>query len=204
MTLANWTELGSEINDWLDRDDLEDKIASFIRLFEARAFRELRIREMLLRQTAPLATGDRYASLPTGFIQMRQLRLFDGSCVHELEETSSAGVTEKYSPNAGLPSVFTVDGEIEFNRPAVKAYTMEMKFYAPLTGLSEANPTNGLLTRAPDAYLWGSLAAASPWLDNDPRVATWDAGWVSARDAMNVEDRARGGRLVSRLRGATP
>lgn len=204
MTLANFTELSAEINDWLDRDDLEDKIASFVRLFEARAFRELRIREMLRRQTATLAIGDRYAALPTGFRQMRQLRLFDGTGVHEVEEASSALVTETYSPTAGLPKLFTVDGEIEFDRPAGKAYTMEMKFYAPLTGLSDANPTNGLLTRAPDAYLWGSLAAASPWLENDSRIATWDAGWTGARDAMNAEDRARGGRLVSRVRGATP
>jgi hypothetical protein len=42
-----------------------------------------------------------------------------------------------------------------------------------ITALSAGNATNWLLTANPDAYLFGSLAAAEPFMPADPRIGMW-------------------------------
>jgi hypothetical protein len=46
MTIATYTELVSEMGDWLNRADLTAKIPTFVRLFEARMNRRLRSPDM--------------------------------------------------------------------------------------------------------------------------------------------------------------
>lgn len=204
MALDTWDNLKLELASWLDDDGLDDQIESFIQLAEARHRRELRIRQMMLRETATLGASERYLALPTNFLQMRELRLFSNSELFTLDETSNAGVSDNYSATAARPKMFTVDGEIEFERPAASNYIAEMKFFGWVDPLSADNQTNGILTRAPDAYLWAALAVSAPWLDGDPRLEIWEAAWVSVRDALNEQDMKRGGRLVTRVKGVTP
>lgn len=204
MPLDSYTGLKAEIADWLDDDGLADKIDTFIDIAEARFWEELRIREMMQRQTAPLSTTERYLSLPTGFRKMRQLRLLTTPKPAPLDEVTERQLNDRICATAGQPRFFSVEGEIEFDRVANQAYSAEMKFYGALTPLSEDNETNGLFLRAPDIYLWGALAMAEPWLENDPRIATWNGFYVERRDKLNANDREMSGPLVSRVKGSTP
>lgn len=199
MSLDSYSGLKAEINDWLDRDDLPAD--TLIDLAEARHKREIRVREMQVRQQADL--DERYEVLPTGLIQMRELRILS-SPVTVLREVSPHEMTRFRQDTTGKPTYFTVHEELEFDRAPDDTYTMEMVFWKAFTPLSDANTSNALLARAPDAYFWGALAAAAPWLTNDDRIATWDAAYVSVRDALNMMDRKLAGPLVSRVYGATP
>ena len=51
MAISNYTELNTAVANWLDRDDLTDRIPEFIALAEARFNRLLRIRAMEEKQT---------------------------------------------------------------------------------------------------------------------------------------------------------
>jgi hypothetical protein len=80
---------------------------------------------------------------------------------------------------------------------------IEMIYYGRIPPLTDAEPTNWLLRDSPDAYLYGALTHAAPYLEEDARVALW----VGARDAavtvLNDADkrsRSSGGPLQRRLR----
>ncbi len=75
MAISNYTELNTAVANWLDRDDLTDRIPEFIALAEARFNRLLRIRAMEEKQTASTVAGQRNLALPTNFIQMRNLQI---------------------------------------------------------------------------------------------------------------------------------
>lgn len=57
-----------------------------------------------------------------------------------------------------------------------------------LVPLSGAAPTNWLLARAPDAYLYGSLMASAPFLIEDERLAVWSPLYVAAMDKLREEN----------------
>lgn len=205
MSLDSYAALKSEIGDWLDRDDIDTQIDTFIDLAEARHKREIRIREMLARQQASIDA--QYEVLPSGFLQMRELRLLT-TPVTTLEPVSPQEMTRRRSrrwiTQTGRPCAFTVHKEIEFDVTPDQTYTAEMVFWQELTPLSDSNTTNALLTRASDAYLFGALVASGPFLEQEERLPTWEATYVAARDDINKMDRNVSGRLVSRVAGATP
>ena len=205
MSLDNYAALKSEIGDWLDRDDIDTQIDTFIDLAESRHQREIRIREMLARQQASIDA--QYEVLPTGFLQMRELRLLT-TPVTRLTEVSPHEMTrlrsKRWITQTGRPCAFTVHEEIEFDATPDQTYTAEMLFWQELTPLSDSNTTNALLIRAPDAYLFGALVASGPFLEHEERLPTWEAAYSLARDDINKMDRSLSGPLVSRVAGATP
>ncbi len=174
MSLGSYSELKDEIIDHLDRSDLEDKVDTFIDLAEARHKRELRIREMVTRSQATINdTTGRYLALPTGFIQMQTLRLIDsnGRIAH-LQEVNMDNMNSLRTPTAGVPAYFVTHEELEFDREVEdgETFTAEMIYWKAFTPLSDANTSNPLLVKAPDAYLYGAIYAAAPFIQEDDRI----------------------------------
>jgi len=52
--------------------------------------------------------------------------------------------------------------------------------------LSDESPSNWLLERAPDVYVYGSLLAAAGYLHDDSRVGLWQAAYGEAVSALNL------------------
>ena len=198
---SNYTDLKTMIAETLDRDDLEAQLDNFIRFAESRHRREIRIREMIKRAVAP--AEERYLSLPNGFLEMKTLRLLTDP-VTAVQEVNLDVMNRTRIETEGKPRFYTVHSEIEFDRKPDREYTAEMIYYAALTPLSAENPTNALLTRLPDVYLYGALIAAAPFLEHDERLAVWSQLYADAREQANAMDRAKAGPLVARVYGATP
>lgn len=178
MALGNYTELKAAIADWLNRADLTSQIPDFIALAEARFNRTLRTRDMIVRQVA--TTNNEFVPVPNDWLETYQL---------ELPPQASSGVRtplQYISPNeaavyqasemAGKTRYYTIiDGLFELvPKPAAgSTVTLTAVYYAKIPALSSSNATNWLLIKSPDLYLYQSLAAAAPYLNNDDRVATW-------------------------------
>lgn len=186
MALDTYTNLKSEIADWLDRPDLTARIDTFIDLAEAAHKRQVRIRAMIKRATASLS--GRFLALPTGYLRMDTFRL-NTDPVTVLKQLSDYELTRVRQVTNGLPHYFAIHEEIEFDRTPDSAYEAEMIYYAPLTALSDSNATNWILTNAPDLYLWGALLQAEPFLDNDERIGTWKSKYDDALAEVNLSDR---------------
>lgn len=203
MSLDTYDNLKLAISDFLDRDDLIGQIPDFVTLAEARHKRELRIREMVTRAQASFDV--RFLALPARFIQMQTLRLLTDP-VTVLTEVNLDSMNRERSESVGKPTFYAIHEEIEFDVKPDQAYTAEMVYWAAFEPLSTANQTNGLLTRAPDAYLYAALSASSSFLVEDERIQTWETLYGIARDGLLVSDRRsrHSGPLVSRVTGATP
>ena len=85
MALDNYTNLKTAIADHLDRSDLTSSIDDFIDIAEARFKREIRIQEMLTRES--IVVDDRYVDLPIGFLEAKTVRLLTNP-VTVLEEVN--------------------------------------------------------------------------------------------------------------------
>ena len=85
----------------------------------------------------------------------------------------------------GQPRYFTIfGGELELFPTPDAAYTLEMVYRRLIPPLA-LNASNWLLINHPDAYLYGALMEAEPYMKNDQRIATWAQGLSAAIDAIN-------------------
>jgi hypothetical protein len=193
MAIGTYAELQTAVANWLDRDDLTDRIPEFIALAEAKMNRNLRISLMENVSTAiTMANGTRDYSLPTGFTGMKEFHLTTDPIVAlsyitpEMMNRMWAGST------VGKPQAFTLfsDGgtrKIRVGPSPDDAYTTSMLFYKKIDALSTTNTTEAMLTENPDVYLYGALLEAEPFLMNDARVQLWAN--LLEKVAQDLQDR---------------
>ena len=186
MAFTNYSDLKTEIANYLGRDDLTSQIPTFIRLAEDRVSRDLRIRQMLKVSQATMTADDNTVALPSDFLAMKDIHI-DANPVRILkfQNTSNffrnARVTDK-----GVPTMYTLLGsEFQFAPVPDTAYTLRMVYYHKPDFLSDSNASNLFLANCPDLLLYGALAEAEPYLMNDERIQTWaslyDRGLASLR-----------------------
>lgn len=71
------------------------------------------------------------------------------------------------------------------------ASTLEILYYEQPAFLGEDFQTNWLTEYAPDLLLYAALLEASPFLKKDERIATWQAMYDRAAQALSGEDLKR-------------
>ena len=189
MSIANYSELNTAVANWLDRDDLTDRIPEFIALCEARFNRLLRIRAMEYKQTASTVAGQRNLALPTGFIQMRNLQMNETPIVPMQYVTPEIYDRLYGSTLTGTPQMYTIIAdEIQLGPIPGSVLTIEMLFYKKFDALTAAATTNWMIINAPDVYLYGCLLEAEPFIMNDPRVQLWAAAFEQSITSMQEQD----------------
>lgn len=191
MSFATYTALQSEIADYLARDDLTAKIPSFIALAEAKFNRVLVCKDMEQRSTATLnlaSAEPEFLSLPSDYQAMRRLRITSIASKPRLEFATQAFLDDKRFSSGnitGQPRWFTVLGtELELFPTPDAAYTLEMVYRKAIPPLAN-NAANWLLLAHPDAYLYGALIEAEPYMKNDGRISTWAQALSSVIDQIN-------------------
>ena len=163
MAISTYSELKTAIADHLDRDDLTSQIDNFIDLAETRHKRDIRIREMLSRLA--VTVDARYIDAPAGYLEGVSFRLLTDP-VALLSYVSPESINSYRQETTGKPKFFTVHEQIELDKAPDSSYSGEILYWKSLTALSDDNTTNALLTRAPDAYLYGALLASALYLLN--------------------------------------
>lgn len=179
MSITNYADLQSALGDWLNRADLTARIPDFITLAEADLNRTLRVRDMIVRATAPIST--QYTPLPTDFLEAEVIQLDTATVArtHELVYKSPEQMrlerVRLYSL-PGEPRIFTTLGLLlEVGPTPDQAYTAEMGYYQKIPALSLG--PNWLITKNPDLYLYGSLMHSAPYLQDDSKLQTWVAAY---------------------------
>ena len=172
MSLATYDDLKTAVADWLDREDLTDRVPDFIAMGEAKISRRLRVAEMELTGSATMVNGA--VTLPPDFIEARRI-ISDaaGATGTPLEGITPSYASERFaSSQAGVPTHYAIVGDTLVTYPNGGAGDVTMIYYARPPAIA-AYGTNWLLTRAPDLYLYASLINAAPFLGDDGRIATW-------------------------------
>lgn len=197
-----YSELKSSIADFLNRQDLTPVIPTFISLCEADMNRTLRTRAMLTRAIATL--DSQFTALPVGFLEAKNIQL-NSSPVISLEYVAieEADRIRAVTPT-GQPQFYTIVGDmIEVVPVPEVSYTIELVYYKKLTALSDSSTSNWILSSHPDAYLYGALMQAAPYLKNDERLPVWGQLYKAVlADINSSSDKAEvsGSRLKMRAK----
>ena len=170
--IPNLDTLKTTLADWLDRDDLADKIPVFIQMFEAEANRILRTPEM--EHTVTFSVADEDTPLPDDYLAMRAVYREDGTADSLLRGMSPTAIKADYSGATGTPQAYAlVSGGIRIAPPPADEELLTMDYYRQIEPLSVVAPSNWLLEKHPDAYLYGTLYYAEAYLDNAVRASQW-------------------------------
>ena len=190
MALTNFDELYKSIVDWSHRGDLGEKIADFVALTENAMYSNdaevLTVRSMETISTA--LTAGQYLSLPDNFESARSVRLVTDDGGGELRFQAPEQMRKRVT--GGRPSFFTVVGnEIQFDKVPDSEYTIEIQYYRKSTPLTEANQTNDILTNHPNIYLYGALAQAFSYSQDDQQASKYIQLFIGAIKGANKADK---------------
>lgn len=192
MALATYSDLKSAIADWVERGDLTARIPDFISLAEAKLTRALDARTMETDVSLTATPGSRFIPLPANYRGWLGF-WYVTSAGRSPDLDFVAPENMETSTVAGLPRFWTVDGsQVAFERPCDSAYSFVIRIMGPL-GLSDAAPTNMILTNHPDVYLYGALCEVAPYLRDAELQTLFETKFASALfDAVNDELKDKG------------
>ncbi len=174
MSIASYSDLTIAVANWLDRDDLTARIPEFISIAESRLNRVVRAPDMLTKDDAFSITGQ-YVAQPTGFIEAKRIVVLTTPVrVLTFLTPEALSIARQGRTAAGCPTYFSViGGNLEFLPSPDATYTASFLYYTRLTPV--ATSWNWLATSHPDIYLYATLVAAEPYIQNDERLVVWKA-----------------------------
>jgi hypothetical protein len=185
--------LQTAIADWLNRTDLTAVIPDFITLTEAEMKR--RVRKWTRSNTIYISAAN--INPPTRMAEPVAIRLSTANgysdvplrlCTPEMlwERRARAG------GQTGRPTDFAYfDEQLQFAPAPDQSYDGILVFVEQLLPLADSPSfSNEILEHAPDAYLFGALLQATPYVEHDERMAVWQMKFDNAIEQLN-EQRAR-------------
>jgi hypothetical protein len=203
MALDSYTGLKTFLAARLDRSDLTSYMDDFIDLAESMHARDIRIREMIQRDS--ITVDDRQESVPSGCLEVISLRLLT-TPVTVLQFVNVHEMNRVRQEVTGRPAYFTMHEEIEFDVEPAESYSGEIIFYKAVTALSSGDTSNAILVKAPDLYVQACLMAACDFIHDDAGFQKHGALYKMGVEALNARARQARvvGPLISRVAGATP
>jgi hypothetical protein len=213
MSIANYGELKTSIANHLHRTDLTNLIPDFVMYAESvigndpdpsdmEVLPGIRTKNQGKRVTASVST--QYFDIPTDLLELRDLEM-QGNTISPLTYLSPKVMSQKFlTASADTPKFYTIHGD-EFQVAPVPdtTYTIEVSYTARFAALSNDADTNWLLTNHPLIYVYGSLIAASAYLEED--ATKWAMMYKSLATGINGAEKGQyGAQLSARPITATP
>lgn len=202
MAISNFGDLKLAIANWLERDDLTNRIPEFVSLAEDRIAQDTRLRLRAMETSSDLTVSSQTVALPTGFVEARRLYL-DGTPRRRLEYLTPENFWIRHlSTESGVPKFFTIEGEnLVFGPSPDTSQTGKLLYFQRFTALSADVDSNWILANARGLLLYGSLVESAPFLEDDTRILTWAAMYDDTAEKVqmaNKRDRYSGAPLMVR------
>jgi len=191
MSISNYTELQAAIANWMTRGDLTSRIPEFISLCEAKLNRKLRLSQQRIVQTTPfVSANNRRVSLPSDCLELLDIQVKlasadDSTYISPIYATPDM-LNKKRLSSGGTPTHYTRHSQIEFNSDVANEHTVRL-LYVKKWDIA-TNSTNWLLTNFPDAYLYGAMMAAMPYVKNDRRFPLWKSQHNEVMSELSILD----------------
>lgn len=191
MALDTFENIKLSIVEWAHRDDIDLLVEDFITLTETEMFANeqdpLVTRGQETNTILVASTSVRTLALPARYMSMRALRITLSNGTHDI--TYKTPEQLPITPITGLPNYFTIQGDIEFEKVPGEAYNVECQHIAKLVPLSDAAPTNEILTNFPNIYLFGGVWAAMKWARDTEEELKYYAKFLAAIKGANKQNR---------------
>ena len=170
MAISTYSDLKASITAWTHRSDLTSYLDDFILLCEARMNRELQVSQ---QETILSSVGtSQYITLPTDYLALRKISI-TANPVCEIKYITPVEM-DILDTNSGILQFYTIVGDqIKLN--TASDYDVEIVYYAKIPALSSGNTTNWVIDSHPEAYLYGCLAEAFKFIQNNEEAASYIA-----------------------------
>lgn len=163
MTISTYAELQTAVTNWLDRTDLSSRIPEFIVLFEAALNRRLAVRQQTASATQTVTAGA--TTLPTDYLLWKRVTWL-GNPTRELDYVTPTFLASFNAAGvSGPPTYFTIEGST-LKVGLLDNTNLTLLYAQKVPPIATTDP-NWLLTANPDAYLFGTLAAARTFTVSD-------------------------------------
>lgn len=182
-----YTQLKTEIANYLHRTDLTAQIPTFISIAESMLFRELNVKELQVSVAGTTTSG--YGTLPSDFGTVSRVSI----------TYQNAARTLDYIALADAPvAVDTFPGKysLENNKLRIwgaangQAYTL---YYIPeIAALSASVTTNWILDNAFDLYLYASCLEGAKYVRNEAEITKLGAALPGLLDGVKRYAERRG------------
>ncbi|MHB8284008.1 MAG: phage adaptor protein [Caulobacteraceae bacterium] len=193
MTIANYADLVQAIQDFANRTDIANEVASyFIQLAEAKFNRTIRSRLMIATTTLRATAGARSVAAPADMLEPEYLAWSPTSPIQQKSLEDVERLRRFRLRRAGTPLCYALNGSsIELAPIPSAAGSIELDYYQKIPALTSANPTNWLMTNDPDLYLNECLAITAQFLrDPDALTANSSLAGTSAASINALDARA--------------
>ena len=208
MALDNYANLKAEIIKFSGRDDLSDRVDTFIVLAESQMynnpFKTLLLDDFETTSTLQTIAGTNAVAVPSTYIGQRTLTINSGGSECELTfHTPSA--LPKFA-GSGSPRSFTIEGtSIVFDITPDGVYDLEFVYFAKPLPLDSTNNVNSVLTKYPDIYLWGALSNVYKFTSEPEDAASHYKDFIQAiRGAVKGSKKRKFPQPQGKVRGSTP
>lgn len=188
---GTYTGLQASIASWLHRSDMTAIIPDLVILAEARIARDLRLRRQITNTMLSTIAATQAVALPSDFLELENLSVVSGGVNRQLNYINIEGMNIKYPDGSysGVPVVYGFEGNNILLGPTPDAiYSLDAYYYARFAALA-VTPANWLLTNHPNIYLYGALAEAGDWTQDDKNIAKWESKYQSGiKDLQDADD----------------
>lgn len=199
-----YTELQTQIARYLVRDDLNTDITSFITMGENEINRRLKVLPREEIDSFTLATSsdsEPMTSIDPAIDSVIRIWKTVNNDFQEIVYLEPLQFLKQriISTSPGQPNYYTIQGgmTIVFDRTADQNYTIYVQFAKKFDIANDT--TNWLSQNHEEAYLFGSLVQAEPFLKNDARIITWRTLFEAVMDQIRLSDAQTRGTQNMRL-----
>lgn len=203
MAFTSYSALRSSIRDWAERDGLSDELVKdFVVLTESvfnygdepNGVHPLRTRDMETTATVTMTSG--VGALPSDFLEAIKVK-DPGSTTRDIQYAPADWLDENYpqGQDETYPQFYTIIGSSLYC-----PIDVSLTYYAQIgTITGNDGATNWLLTKAPNAYLYGGLMHYSIYAKAPEAAGAYRALMVNAMGALqSQDDRSIAGRFARR------
>jgi hypothetical protein len=190
MALTTYPGLLEAIRSWMaERTDILAQADTFVDLAESDINRLLRVREMEASETlTPDANGQ--ATLPEDYLEYRAV-VSTNNPRRNLQLIDPMTAEHRYGfRDSGLPSFFTIVGDTIQILP-VSSTDIQLLYYQRLPELTDDDPSNWLLAKSPNTYLFGALRYAAEWISDWPHADRMEMRFAGEVAKLNADDKGQ-------------
>lgn len=202
--MSDFATLKTDVATYMGRSDLTAIIPTLVKHCESRIRALVRVAQMETTDNA-FAIAAQTVAVPTGFIGVRRIIIdsTSGRALNYLPPERFWGA--KISTESGNPEAYTIEGTNFVFAPApTTSINAKLLYIKAFDALSADSDTNWLLTNHYDVYLYGTLAEAKGFIEDDEQGDKWLRQFNEAVERVNhTANRGRRGAVLKRF-GNTP
>lgn len=179
--------------------DISHVFPRLLGLAELKLNRGLRVADMEKSSMITLTDGD--GTLPTDFLEAREVKNASGTPIRAV---SLEQLTNSYMDRSGTPAGYAIVGSTIKVRPTADQ-DVGVTYYGRIPALTVTNPTNWLLEKAPDVYLYALVNEIAIWKKDVEAATAAQQFLLLAINGLKIEDeRTRWGNSQLVVGGVTP